>query len=62
MFLFDKQHISKSVLLAFSVGMNIALVVFNLVLGLAAIALMARTLSWRRLASRPPVAAEPEPD
>jgi uncharacterized membrane protein YbhN (UPF0104 family) len=54
-FLFRGQPISKSVLLAFSVGMNIALTVFNLVLGLGAIALMARTLSWKRL-SGPPVA------
>ncbi len=29
--------------------MNIAIVVFNLVLGLVAIFLMARTLSWKRL-------------
>jgi hypothetical protein len=36
-------------LLAFSVGMNLALVVTNLVCGLIAIALMARTLSYKRL-------------
>ena len=32
-FLFRGQAISRSLLLAFSVGMNIALVVFNVVLG-----------------------------
>ena len=41
--------LSATVLLAFSVGMNIALVVFNLALGLASIGLMARTLSFKRL-------------
>jgi uncharacterized membrane protein YbhN (UPF0104 family) len=51
-FLFNGQPISRSLLLAFSVGMNIALVVFNLVVGLAAIGLMARTLSWKRLRLR----------
>jgi uncharacterized membrane protein YbhN (UPF0104 family) len=50
--LFDKQPISRSLLLAFSVGMNIALVVFNLAIGLLALALMARTLSWKRLRLR----------
>jgi uncharacterized protein (TIRG00374 family) len=48
-FLFRGQPVAKSLLLAFSVGMNVALVVFNLALGLTAIALMARTLSWKRL-------------
>jgi uncharacterized membrane protein YbhN (UPF0104 family) len=48
-FLFRGQAVSKSLLLAFSVGMNLALVVFNLVVGLAALAIMARTLSWKRL-------------
>jgi uncharacterized membrane protein YbhN (UPF0104 family) len=47
--LFQKQSISKTLLLAFSVGMNITITVANLVLGLAAIGLMARTLSIRRL-------------
>jgi len=49
-FLFRGTGISKTALLAFSVGVNIALTVFNLALGAAAIFLMARTLSWRRLA------------
>jgi uncharacterized membrane protein YbhN (UPF0104 family) len=48
-FLFADEAVSKSLLLAFSVGMNVALTVFNLVLGLTAIVLMARTLSWKRL-------------
>jgi len=38
-----------TLLVAFSVGMNIAMVVCNLVLGLAALAVMAKTLSWKRL-------------
>ena len=48
-YLFRGQAISKSLLLAFSVGMNIAITVVNLLMGLAAIALMARTLSFKRL-------------
>jgi glycosyltransferase 2 family protein len=48
-FLFRGRGVSHTLLLAFSVGMNIAIVVVNLLLGLAAIALMARTLSFKRL-------------
>jgi uncharacterized membrane protein YbhN (UPF0104 family) len=48
-FLFAGEAVSKSLLLAFSVGMNVALVVFNLVVGGIALFMMARTLSWRRL-------------
>ncbi len=48
-YLFRGSAISRSLLLAFSVGMNIALTVANLVLGLIAIGLMARTLSFKRL-------------
>jgi uncharacterized protein (TIRG00374 family) len=51
-YLFRGSAISKTALLAFSVGMNIALTVFNLVLGLTAIGLMARTLSFKRLRSQ----------
>jgi uncharacterized membrane protein YbhN (UPF0104 family) len=47
--LFKNEAVSRTLLVAFSVGMNVALVVCNLVLGLAALALMARTLSWKRL-------------
>jgi uncharacterized membrane protein YbhN (UPF0104 family) len=48
-FLFRGQTISRSLLLAFSVGMNIAVVVFNVLLGAVSMFLMARTISWRRL-------------
>ncbi len=48
-YLFRGEAISRSLLLAFSVGMNLALVVTNLVCGLIAIVLMARTLSFKRL-------------
>ncbi len=48
-FLFRGRGVSHTLLLAFSVGMNIAIVVVNLVLGLAAIGLMARTLSFKKL-------------
>jgi uncharacterized protein (TIRG00374 family) len=48
-FLFRGRAISNSLLLAFSVGMNIAVVVFNLVLGGFAMFLMARTISWKRI-------------
>ena len=41
-----------SLLLAFSVGMNIAQVVCNLALGAIALLAMARTLSWKRLRLR----------
>ncbi len=47
-FLFHGQGIASSLLLAFSVGMNIT-VVFNLILGVCSMYLMARTFSWRRL-------------
>jgi uncharacterized membrane protein YbhN (UPF0104 family) len=43
------QH---SLLVAFSVGMNIAQVVCNLALGAIALLVMARTLSWKRLRLR----------
>lgn len=48
-YLFRGEAYSKSLLLAFSVGANIALVVFNLAAGLLALFLLARTVSWRRL-------------
>jgi uncharacterized membrane protein YbhN (UPF0104 family) len=48
-FLFRHEAVSRTQLLAFSVGMNIALSVVSVVLGLAAIGLMARTLSFKRL-------------
>lgn len=48
-FVFRGRGVSNTLLLAFSVGMNIAIVVANLLLGLAAIGLMAKTLSFKRL-------------
>lgn len=48
-FLFAGEAVSKAALLAFSVGLNIATVIFNLVVGGIALYMMARTLSWRRL-------------
>jgi glycosyltransferase 2 family protein len=51
-YLFRGQAISRSLLLAFSVGLNIAITVVNLVMGLAAIGLMARTLSFKNLRQR----------
>jgi glycosyltransferase 2 family protein len=48
-FLFHGRGVSDTLLLAFSVGMNIAVVVANLVFGLIAIGLMAKTLSFKRL-------------
>lgn len=47
--IFAKEAISSSLLLAFSVGANIAVTVANLLLGLGAIGLMAKTLSFKRL-------------
>ncbi len=48
-FVFRGRGVSHTRLLAFSVGMNIALVVVNVLLGLIAIVLMARTVSFKRL-------------
>jgi uncharacterized membrane protein YbhN (UPF0104 family) len=48
-FLFAGEAVSKTALLAFSVGMNIAIVIFNVVLGAIALYAMARTLRWRRV-------------
>jgi glycosyltransferase 2 family protein len=57
-YLFRESAISKTLLLAFSVGMNIAITVTNLILGLIAIFFMARTLSFKKLRRR---AAEEQP-
>jgi uncharacterized membrane protein YbhN (UPF0104 family) len=43
---------SPAAVLSFSVGLNLVLVVVNVVLGFAAIALMLRSLRWRRLVER----------
>ena len=50
---------SRTLILSFSVGMNIALVVANLAVGFAALALMARTLSWKRLRRRQQAEEQP---
>jgi uncharacterized membrane protein YbhN (UPF0104 family) len=42
----------RNLILSFSVGMNVAIVVVNLVLGFASIALMLRTLRWRQALER----------
>jgi uncharacterized protein (TIRG00374 family) len=51
-FVFRGKGYSQTLLLAFSVGMNIAQTIANLVLGLAAIGLMAKTLSFKKLRQR----------
>jgi uncharacterized protein (TIRG00374 family) len=51
-YLFRHSAISRTLLLAFSVGMNIAITIANLVVGLVAIGLMARTLSFSALRRR----------
>ncbi len=48
-FLFRGRDVSHTLLLAFSVGMNITIVVVNVLVGLIAIACMAKTLSFKRL-------------
>jgi glycosyltransferase 2 family protein len=58
-YLFRGSAISTTLLLAFSVGMNIALTVANLLLGLIAIGLMAKTLSFKKLRHR--ASAEEQP-
>ena len=50
-FVFNGEAVSTSLLLAFSVGMNIAIVVCNLLLAAVALFLMARTLRWKDLRS-----------
>jgi uncharacterized membrane protein YbhN (UPF0104 family) len=50
-YLFHGRGVSTSLLLAFSVGMYIALTAFNFLVGLIAIGLMAKTLSLKRLRS-----------
>jgi uncharacterized membrane protein YbhN (UPF0104 family) len=45
-----RHEFSVSSVISFSVGMNIASVVANVVIGFAALFLMARTLRWRKLA------------
>ena len=58
-FLFRGRGVSHTLLLAFSVGLNITIVVVNLVMGLIAIGLMARTLSFKQLRQRSQVEEQP---
>jgi len=48
-FVFRGRGISHTLLLAFSVGVNLTITIFNFIIGVIAIALMARTLSFNRL-------------
>jgi uncharacterized membrane protein YbhN (UPF0104 family) len=48
-YVFRKQPIKESRLVSFSVGMQIALTTFEVLLGLIALGIMARTLRWRQL-------------
>ena len=58
-YVFRGKAVSTAALLAFSVGMNIAIVVCNVVIGLVAMGLMARTFSWRALFPAQPADEEP---
>jgi glycosyltransferase 2 family protein len=51
-FVLRGRGISHTLLLAFSVGMNLAITIFNFVVGVISISLMARTLSFNRLRAR----------
>jgi glycosyltransferase 2 family protein len=58
-YVFRRQPVSKSLLVSFSVGMQITLTAANVVLGAVALVLMARTLRWKRLVT--PARDELEP-
>jgi uncharacterized membrane protein YbhN (UPF0104 family) len=58
-FLFRGRGVSHTLLLAFSVGMNIAIVVVNLLMGLIAMGLMAKTLSFKQLRQRSQAEEQP---
>jgi uncharacterized membrane protein YbhN (UPF0104 family) len=58
-FLFRGRGVSHTLLLAFSVGMNITIVVVNVLMGLAAIGLMAGTLSFKQLRHRSQAEEQP---
>ena len=60
-YVFRGQAISRSLLLAFSVGMNIATTVVNVLLGLLAIGLMAGTLSFKKVRSAGRAEQEQQP-
>jgi glycosyltransferase 2 family protein len=46
-YVFRNEHVGKTRLVSFSVGMQIALTAFNVLLGVVALAFMARTLRWK---------------
>jgi uncharacterized membrane protein YbhN (UPF0104 family) len=48
-YVFRKAGISRTALVSFSVGMQLATTVCNVVLGLAALLVMARTVRWKQL-------------
>jgi uncharacterized membrane protein YbhN (UPF0104 family) len=48
-YVFRNEHVGKTRLVSFSVGMQIALTAFNVLLGVVALAFMARTLRWKRI-------------
>lgn len=48
-YVFRDQQVARTRLVSFSVGMQIAVTAFNVLLGVIALALMARTLRWRRI-------------
>ena len=58
-FLFRGRGASHTLLLAFSVGSNIVIVVVNLLMGLTAIGLLARTLSFKQLRQRSQAEEQP---
>jgi uncharacterized membrane protein YbhN (UPF0104 family) len=60
-YMFNGKAISRTLLLSFSVGMNIAVVACNVAIGFAAIALMTRSLSWRRLRAQGKAETEAAP-
>jgi uncharacterized membrane protein YbhN (UPF0104 family) len=48
-YVFRGESISKTSLLSFSIGMQVATAVLSALLGFASILLMLRTLRWRKL-------------
>jgi uncharacterized membrane protein YbhN (UPF0104 family) len=58
-FLFRDRGVSHTLLLAFSVGVNITIVAVNFLMGLIAIGLMAKTLSFKRLRQASRVEEQP---
>jgi uncharacterized membrane protein YbhN (UPF0104 family) len=57
-YVFRKEPVARTRLISFSVGMQIALTAFNVLLGLIALLAMARTLRWKQLVA--PARAEVE--